>query len=459
MLITFKVSNFRSFGAEVEFSCVATPEKAHSARVYSGDRRGLRLLTVAAIFGANASGKSNLYRAVEFARNLVVAGVKLEAAIPVEPFRLDPKLREAPSSFEFQVIVDGQVLRYRFAVTQEAVVEESLTEIRAASERLVFSRTAAQGEEPKWDLGYFRQAGMGADEAQFIEFVAKGTPKNQLFLREARARNVKCLNPLWKWFRQSLVLIDPQTTAGGLEAELEEEGLKQFSTRILRNADVGISKLGTRVISWESVDLPKDLKAKLESDCRDGESLLLRSSDGHRLSISREKGELKVTQIVSYHQPVGATEPVVFDISDESDGTQRIVDLMSAFHQLSNADKEFVVFIDELDRSLHSRLTRALVESYLTCRPAEARTQLLFTTHDATLMDPELFRRDEIWVIDKNDKGESELASLGEFKLRSDKRLMKDYLMGRFGGVPNVHRLPLRPSAATIATKSASDRK
>jgi uncharacterized protein len=213
------------------------------------------------------------------------------------------------------------------------------------------------------------------------------------------------------------------------------------------------------VISWESVDLPKDLKAKLESDCRDGESLLLRSSDGHRLSISREKGELKVTQIVSYHQPVGATEPVVFDISDESDGTQRIVDLMSAFHQLSNADKEFVVFIDELDRSLHSRLTRALVESYLTCRPAEARTQLLFTTHDATLMDPELFRRDEIWVIDKNDKGESELASLGEFKLRSDKRLMKDYLMGRFGGVPNVHRLPLRPSAATIATKSASDRK
>ncbi|HWQ90155.1 MAG TPA: ATP-binding protein [Clostridia bacterium] len=459
MLIAFKVSNFRSFGTEVEFSCIATPEKTHGSRVYSGDRRGLRLLTIAAIFGANASGKSNLYRAVEFARNLVVMGVKLEAAIPVEPFRLDPKLREAPSSFEFQVLVDGQIMLYRFSVTSAAVVEESLREIRAASERLVFSRSAAGGDETKWDLDYFRQKGMSAEDAQFIAFVAKGTPKNQLFLREARARNVKCLNPLWQWFRQSLLLIDPQTTAGGLEAELEEEGLKRFSTRILRNADVGISKLGTRVISWESVNLPKDLKARLESDCKDGESLLLRSSEGHRLSITREKGEMKATQLVSYHEAGGAAEPIVFDIRDESDGTQRIVDLLPAFHQLANADRELAVFIDELDRSLHSRLTRALVEGYLSCRPVLARTQLLFTTHDVTLLDHELLRKDEVWMIDKNEKGESELSSLSEYKLRSDKRLMKDYLLGRFGGVPNVHRLPLRPALAKTTGASSSESK
>ena len=454
MLIKFKVENFRSFGKEVEFSCLATPERGHRDRVFVGPQAGLRLLTAGAIYGANAAGKSNLYRAVKFARKLVVGGVKLEAPIPVQPFRLDPALRSAPARFEFEVLVGEQALAYRFAVTANAVVEESLLEIRPASERLIFSREAKEGAEPNWNLKHFKTLELKPDELQFIEFVAKGTPKNQLFLREAHARNLTHFEGLWKWFRHSLVLMDPHSTAAGLEFQLEEQGLKDFCTRMLHGADVGIDRLDTEVVSWESLELPSELKRELDNDCKEGQALLLRGPDGGRLSFRRKDGELKATKLVSYHRVEGVPEPVAFDIGEESDGTQRVVDLLPAFHELANARKEFIVFVDELDRSLHSRLTRGLIEGYLGCRPANARSQLLFTTHDATLLDPGLLRKDEVWLIDKNEKGESELTSLSDFKLRSDKRLMKDYLLGRFGGVPNVHRLPLRPAAAMAAKEN-----
>jgi len=450
MLIKFKAENFRSFGKEAEFSCLATAEKGHRQHVFTGPQEGLRLLPLAAIYGANASGKSNLYRAVEFARKLVVSGVKLEAPIPVQPFRLDPVRHSAPARFYFEVLVKGRVLGYQFAVNRDAIVEESLTEFRPASECLLFSRDASTGSEPNWNLEYFKNLELKGEEPQFIEFVAKGTPKNQLFLREAHGRNVKHFEELWRWFRHSLLLIDPQTTSSGLEFQLQEQGLKDFSTQVLRGADVGIARLGTEMVSLESLDLPRQFKQRLEDGCEEGHNILLRSS-GHRWSLRRESGDLKVAKLVSYHRAEGNTEEVAFDISDESDGTQRVVDLLPAFHHLANANEEFVVFLDEIDRSLHSKLTRGLIEGYLSSRPADARSQLLFTTHDATLLDQALLRRDEVWFIEKNEKGESELTSLGDFKLRSDKRLMKDYLLGRFGGVPRVHRLPLRPAACVIA--------
>jgi AAA15 family ATPase/GTPase len=458
MLIRFKVQNFRSFGNEVEFSCLATPERGHRKHILTSPQPGLRLLPVAAIYGANASGKSNLYRAVEFARKLVVSGVKLEFPIAVEPFRLDLERRSAPARFCFEVLVKDQVLCYRFAVDREKVVEESLTECRPASEHLLFLRDASSGSDPKWDWEYFKSLGLKAEELQFIEFVAKGTPKNQLFLREAHARNVKHFEQLWRWFRHSLLLIDPQTTSSGLEFQMQEQGLKDFSTRMLHGADMGIDRLGTELVSLESLDLPRELRQRLENECKEGQSLLLRSISGHRLNLRRENGELKVAKLVSYHRTASNSEEVAFDIGEESDGTQRVVDLLPAFHDLANASEEFVVFVDEIDRSLHSRLTRALIEGYLSCRPENARSQLLFTTHDATLLDQALFRRDEVWFIEKNEKGESELSSLGDYKLRGDKRLMKDYLLGRFGGVPRVHRLPLRPAAAAIECNQGQNR-
>jgi AAA15 family ATPase/GTPase len=443
MLIAFKVENFRSFGKQVEFSCVATAERAWRERVFTGPK-GLRLLSVAAIYGANASGKSILYRAVEFARNLVVTGVKPEAAIPVQPFRLNERLRESPARFEFEVLIGEQILNYQFAVTSEAVVEESLAEVHGEKRTALFSRTKLDKIAREWDLHYLEARAASKEEKQFISFVAKGTPANQLFLREAQTRNLKQFEKLWKWFQHSLILIDPQSTSAGLGFEFAESQLNDFSTRILRSVDVGIARLATEAVALDSLSLPKDLRGIIENDCKEGQNVLLHGMEAGRISFSRVKGELQATKLVSYHQAGGTSAQVPFDFRDESDGTQRVLDLLPAFYRLANEKSDFVVFVDELDRSLHSRLTRALIEGYLDGRPSNARTQFLFTTHDATLLKDKLFRNDEVWLVEKGETGESEISSLGDFKLRSDKRLVWDYLSGRFGGVPNMNRVILR---------------
>lgn len=444
MLIRFTVENYRSFGSKAEFSCLATPERGHRERIVHGPLAGLRLLSVEAIYGANASGKSNLFRAMEFARSMVTRGVKLESPIPIQPFRLDPSLRIAPARFGFEVLVNERVFSYLFSVTSQDVIEETLKEIRAASEVVLFSRKAESGGKSVWNLEYFKSLGLKADEVQFVEFLAKGTPRNQLFLTEGHARNLKYFEELWKWFRSSLILIDPQTTAMGLENQLETQGLKKYFSEMLHSADMGIEQLDTQTVTLDSLDLPKTLKSMLETDCHNDQDVVLRNVAGSRFRVRRDQGELRVSKLVTRHRVSNGLESVVFDISEESDGTQRVVDLLPAFHDLADSGKACTVFIDELDRSLHSRLTRALIEDYLGRCGKETRSQLIFTTHDTSLLDHRLFRKDEIWLVDKNEKGESELSSLSDFKLRSDKRLMKDYLLGRFGGVPNIIRLPVR---------------
>jgi hypothetical protein len=176
--------------------------------------------------------------------------------------------------------------------------------------------------------------------------------------------------------------------------------------------------------------------------------------DGQRFSFSKVNGEVQVARVVSYH-PGTDGERVRFEFSEESDGTQRFMDLLPALYNLGRPNHQQVVFVDELDRSLHSGLTRSVVESYLQNWQPGQTTQFLFTSHDATLLDQDLFRRDEVWLLEKTDRGDTEIRSLGDYRVRTDKRLMKDYLQGRFGAVPRTRRLAMRrPAFATTATRS-----
>jgi AAA15 family ATPase/GTPase len=154
--------------------------------------------------------------------------------------------------------------------------------------------------------------------------------------------------------------------------------------------------------------------------------------------ITRKDGELTAKKLVTYHQRQGGQE-VKFEMRQESDGSQRIIDLLPAFLAAAASDSSKVYVIDEVDRSLHTLLTRQLFEGYLSCSGADTRSQLLFTTHDVLLMDQKLFRRDEMWVVERNPQGESSLMAFSEYKdIRYDKDIRKSYLQGRFGGVPRI---------------------
>jgi AAA15 family ATPase/GTPase len=446
MLIRFTIENFLSVGKKVEFTASATREVHHRQRTYVGPLPGLRLLPVAGIYGPNASGKTNLFKALQAVQWLVERGTRAGENIPVQPFRLDRARLSQPSKFGIEFLAGGKVYFYSLAVTNREVQEESLMELRPASEVLVFSREMESGES-KFKFGAAAGATNETDE-QFLNFVGKGTRSNQLFLHEALDRDVRQFKPIVDWFRKGLMLIDPRAVYEALGLQMHTHGaLRQFCTDAVQRIGAGIASLGTEIISLEKAGFPDELKEELRTKVTENEAALLRASDGQRYTVAQIDGETQVAKVVSFHTGSDG-KPIRFEIPEESDGTQRFIDLLPALYELGAAGSERVVFVDELDRSFHSGLTRTIIESFLHAWDPSSRAQLLFTTHDATLIDQEIFRRDELWLVDKNQAGETELRSLSDYQVRSDKRLMKDYLLGRFGAVPPGRMLRLRPLPA-----------
>jgi AAA15 family ATPase/GTPase len=165
---------------------------------------------------------------------------------------------------------------------------------------------------------------------------------------------------------------------------------------------------------------------------------LLAEPIGERFVVTRRNGELTAKKLITYHSKSDGTE-TEFETRQESDGSQRVIDLLPAFLDLLAEGSKKVYVIDEIDRSLHTLLTRRLLEMYLSNCSATSRTQLLLTTHDVLLMDQQLLRRDEMWVSERDSSGASSLFSFSEYKdIRYDKDIRKSYLQGRLGGIPRL---------------------
>jgi AAA15 family ATPase/GTPase len=443
MLIRFTIENYLSFGKKTEFTPYATREMHHRARTATGPLPGLRILPIAAIYGANASGKTNLFKALQAVQWLVVNGTRAGEFLPVQTFRLDRTRQGQPSRFGVEFLAGGKAYAYEFGATSSAVVEESLKEIRVASEPLVFSRKAGAAG-PVFEFGPAAGAENETEE-QFLEFVGKGTRSNQLFLHEALDRDVKQLKPVVEWFRTKLLLIDPRAEhlTLGLQMHTQEQ-FRQFCTSAIKNIGAGIESLSTEVVPLDEAVFSEGLREQLRAQVTGENAVLLRTPNGQRYYVARIDGAIQVAKVVTFRTGSDG-KPVRFEIPEESDGTQRFIDLLPALHELGADGSEKVVFVDELDRSFHSGLTRTIIESFFFEWEPTSRAQLLFTTHDATLIDQELFRRDELWLVEKNDAGETELKALSDYRVRSDKRLMKDYLLGRYGAIPPGRMVRMRP--------------
>jgi AAA15 family ATPase/GTPase len=453
MLVNLRISNCLSFRDEVEFTALASRERRHGEQVFRHSKLGLNLLPVAALYGANGAGKSNLYYAIRFARRFILRSrARPEDAIDVEPFRLDRECLTKPSAFSFDFLIDDQVYRYSFAATRQRVVSESLEKVNGNKASAVFTRDW-QGDKPVWNVEYFKRLGLPSDEFQFIEFKTRDTLPNQLFLSETRGHKLPVLEAVGRWFRNKLCLLDPHSEFKPVEIGLRKvETFREYSVQSLQRAGTGINSIKNDVVSLETIPIPSELRNLINKQLEtapDGELVQVVGPERQRFFAYREGGQVKALQLVTFHQDRDGNQ-VRFEMPDESEGTQRLIDLLPAFFELSSPDTEKVFFIDELDRSLHSHLTRGLLESFLRNRTNSSRGQLLFTTHDALLLDQELLRRDEIWFLDKDERGQSTLTALSDFKgVRHDKDIRRSYLLGRFGGVPSMRSLPRRAAELT----------
>ena len=418
-----------SFRNRVSFSMIASRERQHGGRVPKIGKYQTRVLPVAAIYGGNASGKTNFFKALSFAKGLVVKGTQPDSLIPIEHFRLDIEKGDQPSRFAFELLVEETIYEFSFAVTRKAVLEEKLVQITSTSEKVLYDR---------------HDGGPNFDESlknnQFLQFAFQGTRDNQLFLTNSVSQKVDIFKPVYNWFKDTLELVAPDSRFEPFEQFLDEEHpLFATMNEMLPQLDTGITHLGGEGIPFENIPLPEPLKIKLQEDVKEGMTVRLMTEPiNERFVVTRKDGELIAKKLVTYHSKSDGTE-AKFEMRQESDGSQRIIDLLPAFLEISALNSKKVYVIDEIDRSLHTLLTRRLLEAYLANCSTESRAQLLLTTHDVLLMDQQLLRRDEMWVAERSASGISSLLPFSEYKdVRYDKDIRKSYLQGRLGGVPRI---------------------
>ena len=204
--------------------------------------------------------------------------------------------------------------------------------------------------------------------------------------------------------------------------------------QILKQLDTGICKLALEESSLSA--LPHDFSTKIDLKSRlNNGSRIEVNLNGLRYIISKEDDNIIVKKMVSYHKDAGG-KLIKFELSSESEGSLRLLDILPAFIDLEKNDSRRVFVIDELDRSWHHALSRQLLGIYLSHCSSKSRAQLLFSTHDLMLMDQNIFRRDEMWFTARDENGASTLLSISSCGIRHDKDIRKLYLQGALGGVP-----------------------
>ena len=441
MLIRFTIENFLSFKNETTLDMLATEGEQHPSHLVSSNGgKALSVLRVAALYGANASGKSNLVKAIFFAKHLITEGTKSDQTIPVIPFRLDSQCQKKPTQFEFTINHRGNLYNYGVKVNSKYILEEWLfgTPKDRRVEIKYFERVTSGKGEVKVEFGPILSDN-NSKQKQFLEFVAKGTRPNQPFLTEAVDRNVKAVKPLMDWFREVLQVILAESKYDMLEVKAHKDrSFTSFLGKFLKTAGTGIETVVTERLPFDFdqlTDIPEVEREKIKSEILKGSNFVITIEDKQFGATLADNGQPVLVGLKTSHRGHDG-QAILFDLEEESEGTQRLINLLPTLETSKVSPKVWV--IDELDRRLHPLLSRMFLEVFLDSNKDSPKGQMIFTTHDINLLDLGLLRADEIWFIEKDKDGVSHLYSLAEFKMRPGLEIQRGYLHGRFGAIPFI---------------------
>lgn len=431
MLVEFSVGNYRSFQAPVTLSMVAANISSRSDildthNVFNAGSR-LQLLTSAAIYGANASGKSNLIRAMAFMQRFVLTSSResqITEAIPVEPFRLNTATESQPSFFEIVFLIKNIQYRYGFQVQRQRVVAEWLYRLGKAREMKLFDRT---DDQIKITPRNFPE-GRGLEER---------TRPNALFLSVVAQFNGETAITVLQWFQQLLINtgIDSDHDLFLAATSFENSAYRLDIEQFIKRLDIGIEHFE---VEYLPIAIPKNMFANMPAEIVELITRLQKTMDATRQSIK--------TVHQRFNDEGQTQDTVMFDLEEhESAGTQRLFGLAPALvHALRHG---VVLVIDELDARIHPNLVTELIRLFHSSTTNPHHAQLLFTTHNTNLLSARLFRRDQVWFVEKSRQGASDLYSLAEYRLndqkmvRNDASFEKDYVLGRYGAIPFIGNL------------------
>lgn len=426
MLLQFTVSNFRALrGVQTLNLTASNRDRTLLENTLELDLPGLkdkRWLRGAAIYGANASGKSTLIEAMEALSDWVGQSAKTtdpeESISFIDPFALDAKTEEEPTAFAIVFVVDAIRFEYRVAATKALVIHESLRAWVTSKEQTWFERDW----NPETGIHDFTPENpVGLPRKRDIE---QRTLRNMLYLSKAVAENRKEVEPVFRWLVRHFKFLDlssrTQLGSGFTLSQLEGKGeaLKSRIMQALKHADLGVV---------DAVAVEKEL---------DENVLKILQSLPQDMTKSLKMGN-KRSEPQFFHQGPGRAR-VPLEWKRESAGTQRFFALIGPW--LDILDSGYTVCIDEIETSMHPIMVRELLRLFFTEQRVGGGAQVIFTTHNPLFLDGTLLRRDQIWFTDKDDEGEAHLYPLSDYQPRQGESLIRGYMAGRYGAVPFVPR-------------------
>ena len=419
MLIEFSVGNFRSFKDKVTFSMVAANITARQKKLDESNlflaKGKLNLLRSAVLYGANASGKSNLIKAMNFMKYLVLNSSRETIAsepIEIDRFRLSATMDREPSYFEIVFLVNDIQYRYGFEVMDGIIISEWLYRTKQREVRL-FERDRQQ----------ITLSSAFREGKKFTE----NTRKNVLFLSVVAQWNGKISQEITQWF-QKIGIISGLDDTGyvrfTIKQVIEHSSLRQKIIEFVCRLDTGITNVDAKTMDLSEEQLPEDMPTELKKLFLDGEVFTV------------------TTMHPKFNKDGKQTNLEKFDLKEnESAGTQKIFSIAGPI--MDSLQKGRVFIVDELDARLHPLITQEIVRLFNSPRTNPHNAQLIFATHDTNLLSNKFFRRDQIWFTEKDKYGATDLYSLVEFKIkgekvRNDASFEKDYILGRYGAIPFI---------------------
>jgi hypothetical protein len=389
-----------------------------------------RVLRAVGIYGANASGKSNLVRGLRAFSAIIGRSAKESTAddpLPVVPFGLDKMAKTKPTRFCATFVVDQVLYEYEIAVTRKEVEAEQLSAFPRKLRQRLFQRTRSADGQANWQFSrHFPR-----DKA-----LEARTRSNSLYLSVGAQFNHPLLSKIYSFFG-GIDFREPRNADAEYHLAtvqcMRDEGFRAWAAKLLHDADTGIEELMPSTVDV-TAQMPSGIRRTMPK------------------AMLRQFRQLTMQPSILARRRIFETQEVVeWDLERESDGTKQLLSLLRSWYALTRRGN--LVVIDELDASLHSRLSRQLLKMANDPSVNSKGGQLIFTTHDTTLLDPTLLRRDQIYFAERTAAGASRLYSLLDYAPRKDEALQKGYLAGRYGAVPFLGEFRFEPQTTPKSAK------
>ena len=427
MLIEFKFKNYRSFRDESVLSMEATGLSTFKNSLIELPNKA-KMLPALAIYGKNGGGKSNVIRAFWLAVQFIKNAQRTQhesAEIPVVPFILDDDSRDLPTEFSFNYVFNDIQYIYGFSATKKTIISEYLYHTPKGQKALVFSRN--------------NQSFKYTTEVSKRKLIEKMVAPNQLFFSIASAANdTDCINAM-RWFRECVFFSrDYSDIPAQLLEFSEDKKMLESITDYAKAADLGIVDMQFKFNS-EIIETGSPLPERLPEGLKEALSKYIKSlsETSNGAAVKLHLGEVSAT---ANHQGINKKNEnslYPLDISDESDGTRKLMSLAPAVESALRTGG--ILLVDEIEKELHPKLVNFLISKFQSKKTNTNGAQIIFTTHSTELMNLELLRKDQICFADKrNSDGVSELYSISDFATRTTENIRKGYLVGKYGAIPDV---------------------